>query len=566
MSDNTWMPISPRVNTEFEFAEIMNDFGNPLELLREAVSNAIDANATTLSIKFSVPEIGGVKRLVIDLEDDGKGMTKEILERDFFGLGYSQSRGNPDAIGEKGHGTKIYLRSQQVEVKTQSQEGCYEAICESPLERLSGGQMHEPRFRIIPPFRKGTGTSIRIIGYNDNERSLFRQDLIKDYLLWFTKVGSIERMFGREQLAGFRVLLQAIGAQQEEIPFGHVFPVETKDISKLFDEYNTQAADHYVKRFFFSAVQLPKHPEIFFDMVVSIEGDAAKRLYNPMIRDRRRADTGKYRVADRYGLWLCKDYIPIEQVNDWITGFGSGSNAFVLLHAFVNCQALKLTANRKSFSNTDARVIEDLREAVKARIEEVDTYLQSQELYTLRNWQDEERTKEQEKAEFSRRLKNLKTRRVIDIDGRKLLEPRNESELFGLFITICTLKPELFPFEPLDYNTSRGVDLIARNRSPAPINEGTHWYVELKYLLETRFNHSFDNLRYIVCWGFDRSVGAGTEFFSVGNESRTLVVSEKQGRKTYFLDNPSAKHKVEVIHLPELLKAELNLAFEPAAK
>ena len=45
---------------------------------------------------------------------------------------------------------------------------------------------------------------------------------------------------------------------------------------------------------------------------------------------RRGRDTGRYRVADRYGLWLCKDYIPIQRINDWIIGFGTGSNSSIV--------------------------------------------------------------------------------------------------------------------------------------------------------------------------------------------------------------------------------------------
>jgi hypothetical protein len=558
-----WSDILPSVNAEAEFFEILNDFGDPLELLREALSNSIDAKATTFSVRFSVPEVSGVKRLVIDLEDNGVGMTQDILAQDFFGLGYSRSRSRPDAIGEKGHGTKIFLRSQRVEVRTQSAEGCYEAVCDAPLEALSRRSLHKPQLRTIPRFRDTTGTEIKITGYNDNERSRFRQDVIRDYLRWFTKLGSIERVFGHHGLAPFTVSLQAIGSEPELLTFGHPFPEETTDIHKLFDELGPQAADHYVKRFVHKSEQLPNHPEITFDMVVSVEGDDAKRQYNSMIRERRQKDTGKYRVADRYGLWLCKDYVPIERVNDWITGFGSGSNAFVLLHGFVNCQDLKLTANRKSIANTDARVLEDLRVAVKTRIEEVDSYLQSQELYTLRSWQDEERTNQQEKAEFTRRVKNLKSRRMAILDGHRLLQPRNESELFGLFITLCTLKPDLFPFEPLDYNTTRGIDIIARNRTPSPITQGENWYVELKHTLQTRFNHAFTNLRYIVCWDLDRTIVAGTEFTGIGPETRTLTVaSDDQGRKLYYLDNPASRFKISIIRLSEYLKDRLGLSFD----
>jgi hypothetical protein len=561
-----WQAVIPAVNPEAEFFQILNDFGDPLELLREALSNAVDANASQFDIKFDVPEIGGAKRLVIDLEDNGCGMERDVLARDFWGLGFSQSRERVDAIGEKGHGTKIYLRSQRVEVRTQSAHGAFAAVCESPLEALSQGQLHRPQLREIEPFRNGSGTHVRIIGYNDNERSRFRQDIIRDYLLWFTKLGSIERIFGRNQLEHFHLTLKALDVSQAEaISFGHVFPPESFDIHRMFDKLGPKAADQYVKRFILADQRLPNHPEITFDIVISVEGDEAKRNCNPMIRERSRSDTGKYRVSDRYGLWICKDYIPVERQNEWLSGFGSGSNAFVLLHAFVNCQHLKLTANRKSIANTDARVLEDLRTAVKEQIAKVDAHLDGQGLYILRSWQDEERTNQQEKSEFERRVKNLKSRRVAILDGRRLLEPTNESELFGLFITICSFKPELFPFEPLDYNTTRGIDMIARNQSASPITEGERWYVELKYILQTQFNHSFSHLRFVVCWDFDTKVVDGTEFHGIGeHDARNLkVVIDETGRRQYFLDAPKSHIKIEVLRLKEILKDRLNLSFEP---
>jgi hypothetical protein len=212
-----------------------------------------------------------------------------------------------------------------------------------------------------------------------------------------------------------------------------------------------------------------------------------------------------------------------------------------------------------------------MRSAVQQRIEEVDSFLQSQGLYTLRNWQEEDRTNQQEKAEFDRRVRNVKSRRVAALDDRRLLEPINESELFGLFVTLCTLRPDLFPFEPLDYNTTRGIDLIARNRNASPVTEGERWYVELKHTLQTRFNHSFTNLRFILCWDFDRSIADGSEFTGIGDEVRTLRVAEdSEGRRVYFLDAPASRTRISVIRLTEYLKDRLDLSFEleptPAAR
>ncbi len=80
-----WEIIQPKVNSEAEFFEIVNDFGDPLEVFREAISNAIDARATSVKIGIDVEVIAGRKKLVITFQDNGEGMTREILGRDFLG-------------------------------------------------------------------------------------------------------------------------------------------------------------------------------------------------------------------------------------------------------------------------------------------------------------------------------------------------------------------------------------------------------------------------------------------------------------------------------------------------
>ena len=49
-----WESITPRVNESAEFLEIASDFGNPMELFREALHNAYDWGATTFKIIISV--------------------------------------------------------------------------------------------------------------------------------------------------------------------------------------------------------------------------------------------------------------------------------------------------------------------------------------------------------------------------------------------------------------------------------------------------------------------------------------------------------------------------------
>ena len=178
-----WEEISPQVNAEAEFLEIASDFGNPLEILREAISNSIDAGARSIKIAFSVEEVDGAQTLVITIEDDGRGMKREVLERDFWGLGFSASRDDKGKIGEKGHGTKIYLRSEEVRVLTHSDHGAYESICERPMRALTRRIPHQPKIRTVKPTQAHTGTLISIYGYNQNERSSFVQNVVKDLSL-----------------------------------------------------------------------------------------------------------------------------------------------------------------------------------------------------------------------------------------------------------------------------------------------------------------------------------------------------------------------------------------------
>jgi hypothetical protein len=560
-----WTEITPQVNAEAEFLEIASDFGNPLEILREAISNAIDARARTIKIEFTVEEVDGAQTLVISIADDGRGMTKEVLERDFWGLGFSDSRDDKTKIGEKGHGTKIYLRSEEVRVLTHSDEGSYESVCERPMRALTKRNPHRPKIREVSRSQEHTGTVVRVYGYNQNERSSFVQNVVKDYILWFTKFGSIEGELGLDALKQLRLHLKCLDCEEfEVVPFGHPFPPENGDIEKLFEKYESSAADFFVRRYPLRALRLKELPEVTYDGIISIEGDQVKREYNPLLGDRRRKETGRYRVGDRYGLWLCKDYIPVQRINDWIVGFGSGSNSLTLLHGFINCQRLKLTANRGSIANTDPKVIEELKKAVQAHLDEINSDLNRSGIYTLFQWQDEERTLKGERDDFLTRTKTFSSRKMAVWDRQTLLEPRNEAELFGMFMRVWSLRPDLFDFEPLDYNTAKGIDIVARNRTDNSISESTFWYVEMKHLLRENLNHGFKFLRWIVCWEFDKSVNLATSQFAAIQESdvRTLEYSSSpDGHTLYFLNSRTNAVKIQVIRLKQLMKERLGVEF-----
>lgn len=84
----TELILTPTVDQAQEFIEIANDFANPLDLVREAISNAFDAHATEIRLAFETEVVSGETTFVIRITDNGDGMTREGLQS-FFDLGNS---------------------------------------------------------------------------------------------------------------------------------------------------------------------------------------------------------------------------------------------------------------------------------------------------------------------------------------------------------------------------------------------------------------------------------------------------------------------------------------------
>lgn len=72
----------------------MNDFTNPLEIIRESIQNSVDAKAKKIIIEIrnSITSMGECLDIII--EDDGKGILPNKFEN-FFDLGNSTKSNNP---------------------------------------------------------------------------------------------------------------------------------------------------------------------------------------------------------------------------------------------------------------------------------------------------------------------------------------------------------------------------------------------------------------------------------------------------------------------------------------
>jgi len=360
--------LIPAVDQTQEFIEIANDFANPLDLVREAISNAFDAHATDIRLEFETELIAGETTSVIRLTDNGEGMGRTELQS-FFDLGNSTRRADKTTIGEKGHGTKVYFNAKKLIVDTQRNGIRYVASLDAPFSRLHDRKIPEVIVREEPSETTSSGTTITIYGYNNNRRDRFTHSRIRDHIYWFTKFGSIEKQFGNEAFANVKLHLKGLDQDDfETLDFGHPFPKESDTVNALFETHLVQAPNYYCRKIVKNG-SLPNHPEVRYNAIFSVEGMRVKYDNNPMLRHRGYpAPEGAYTVQERYGLWLCKDFIPVQRKNEWITTKGT---EFTKVHAFFNCQALKLTANRGSIDNTPAEILQDVELVVRSTYQEI---------------------------------------------------------------------------------------------------------------------------------------------------------------------------------------------------
>ncbi|HCS72496.1 MAG TPA: hypothetical protein DIW17_01290 [Clostridiales bacterium] len=273
------------------------------------------------------------------------------------------------------------------------------------------------------------------------------------------------------------------------------------------------------------------------------------------------APAGAYTVQERYGIWLCKDYIPIQRKNEWITYKGSEYTKF---HAFINCQDLRLTANRGSVDNTPSEIMKDIQEEVRSIFGEIVEGDDWRQLMWLEEEADAYKTAEKERNDFSWRIKKINKGNIGTYKNRTLIQPERESGVFALVLQLLTIEPSIFPFQILDYDTHSGIDVVVKGDHTTPIQQSKLYYVEFKHFLTSRFNHSFENLYSIVCW--DTDIKHGDILGDINKEERkmTIVPPSNQGDYTkYYLDNPRKAHKIEVFVLKDYLKHKLGIDFRP---
>jgi len=539
--------IRPRVNEAREFLEIAKDFKDAKEIIREALSNSWDARANQVLIKFDLARIPGTrsKKIMVEIVDNGEGMSSDSRTEvgsseieGFFNLGDS---GKPSgSIGSKGHGTKIYYKSQGIEVDTWKNGQHIHAETEvPPWSTLQRGMV--PTYRYTERVdTEGSGTRIVVDGFIAKQNEFKSLDGLIKYIQWYTVLGSFGQYFNSHRTMDVEVKA-ADSYAQVRVPFGFKFPDEQIDLE--------QGADNVCKVIgpeMIDCGETEDGKRVVVQLVGALLGESLRDIVP--------------HTYSHMGLWLCKDFIRIERNNKILEEVFGGQYYYRSLLLFANCQELDLTANRNNVRK-DQEEFDVAVEGIRQTCERIwkDDFIKGYfstkkrednlEAKKKKKKQENDR-KDQKSRQREERINQYKGRASLNLEnlsGAPVKEPRNEAETALLLQAMISSRHPGIDFVIGDYNTTHGVDMVVEilDKHIPSIK-----WAEIVYSLNNLFkwSHPPEGYHLVVCYQLG-DIGE-KERFPDGPEAK-LVPKEERGRYVMLVGGDS----LEIYVLREMLYA-----------
>lgn len=493
--------FTPIIRDVSLFKEIANNVVNPLEVIREAISNSYDAEAKQISIIVSRNMDG---KFILEIQDDGRGMDLCSVQR-FFNLG--DSKKDSIGIGEKGLGTKIFFKSDKVVINTQTKDGdAFIAVMEKPWEQLCCNAIPNYYVEDTTTQLGRCGTIVIIEGYKiDNPEKYFNLETIKDYLLWNTAAGNFKNYFAtyaelhkyiqNMQIAPRIFIEDKILKLREEIAGSHqFFPPLEKPSEDLKEEIYKKSVN-YCRHFgpYHRATNI-NGEYVSFQLYGTISGLNCRRRICRL----RQGET----IKSRFGLYLAKDFIPFSRKLELLN-----EPNYHHYHLLINSQAFELTADRNNISNEEDPKVKWVYDEARKIINEDIKPLAEEGYFRLRK---------QEEAAYSIKNKEYMLKNRIEkydqLDNLTLNElpilkrPDSESQVAILFTAILSNEHTRHLIKHIDkighYSHQSSTDMICLDQNNNKI------LVEIEYKLSNLFKHDhpYETFDYVICYTVDLDV------------------------------------------------------------
>lgn len=282
---------------------------------------------------------------------------------------------------------------------------------ERPWEKLNNGVLPEYDVTSVSTGEETEGNRIEITGFKSGqgfEPSSLTYNKIEHYLKWKTLAGSTSHFFDPE---GFRELEITIRLDRSIDP---TRPELTTTNKLEFSEEQREPTDSR-----FPAEEMCKHYKPRELHVETDSGESTTVQVVGMIGGKEARDQlptyGRH--SAQFGVWLAKDHIKVERVNEAI----AHDNEFLHFFFIANCQDIELSANREKIRNKSSPIY-------TAIVEELSYYLSK---IGSDPWFKEYLNTRKE-AELSRKAETQRSSvesRKMRINERRRFEPSNPTEL-----------------------------------------------------------------------------------------------------------------------------------------
>jgi len=409
------------------------------------------------------------------------------------------------------------------------------------------------------------GTIVRIIGYEiEKPERFFNLATVSDYVQWFTAAGSFKTKFAH--VVALKRYVQELGTppqvpieekrsdgsvERKELSGVHPFadPNENPDEDASEDKYKRSV--NYCRHFG------PYHKETI------IGGEYVSfQLYGTLSGERCRSNLCVRRQGEtlkaRFGLYLCKDFIPFDHRNRLV----ATDDAYAHYHLLLNSQNFNLTADRNQISNEeDPKVQWVLEEAEKIIAQTIKPAAESG-YFKMRQEEErvwQEKTRIKEVNERLQAFDGLPSLGIADLPVLK--KPDNEAMVAALFAAVLA-HPKLSQKVPDGlvmghYSGRSATDMICVATALA---DHPKVLVELEYRLKSLFEHEhpFETFDYVVCWTVD--VEPNERKTLPGNV--TLTLKHEGGQ--WFLKYGGSKI-IPVVCLEDIVQTPTGSVAEAAA-
>jgi hypothetical protein len=253
------------------------------------------------------------------------------------------------------------------------------------------------------------GTTIQIKGFLHRNPLEYHHENVTDFILWFTKMGSFGQELASVSQRTFTVRLKGLEFKEvknqsvldtddiietgfdsyidknkiktrkrfETLKYGFPFPSVSnneslvlneklltfskqkkvikelkKDLVMRFTSEDSDFSDFELEFPYRDSLDITQNAKIEF--VVYRIGENARTTQNKMLkRLTNQLPSYKYIVSERYGIYLAKDYTPVQMINTELQSIGGGGHGKTQYLGFFNCQKIDLTIDRTGAATID---------------------------------------------------------------------------------------------------------------------------------------------------------------------------------------------------------------------